>query len=249
MSQLTPLNDHPDDDAHGMPLMSAMSAMNSDTNVEDELAGFNSDREQKAIAMQSAILIAIVAVVASGILFGMKLGKGGAVQATDSTNMAKIDKFLLKTENPDLVDESDALHPRNVEKLLDRSRIVQELTQDFAEKGVPLDQLQKNPFAREIAPEEEAAVVDNSEQEREQRMAELFEEMNRLDLSSIMGSGRRSIAVIGDKFYRIGDKVGPFRLANIAPGKVLLMPTEFERRDTDAPFILRIVEKVDAQRY
>ena len=223
-----------------------MSAMNQDRSIEDDLAEHSSEAEQKRIATQSALLIAIVAVVAGGILFTMKVSTGGQAATASAASMAKIETFLQKAEQPELLSETDPMHPKNLEAMFETSAIVQKIATDYSEKGVEIDELQKNPFAMVGPAKKEAAVADTSEADRTRRLGELRREAEDLDLQSMMGSGSRSVAVIDGKFYRVGDQLGSFKVARMAPGKVLLVPEGIERRQGEAPFVLGIAANVPA---
>ena len=234
---------------HAHEGMQMMSAMNTGAALEDEFAANHGAEEQKRLAAQSAILIAIVAVVAGGILFGMRMFSGDAVQAEDSSSMTKINAFLRKAENPDLVSTDDPLHAKRREDLQRESRILQKITNDFAEKGVPLEQVAKNPFAIAELEKPEVVAVDTSAEDRAMLLAQYRQKAERLDLQSIMGSGRRSVAVIGGSLYQVGDTIDEFRIVRIRPGQVFMLPVGFEMQQGDQPIVLEIAEKIEARRF
>ncbi|MEM1098688.1 MAG: hypothetical protein AAGH92_07860 [Planctomycetota bacterium] len=226
--------------ASSMPLLGALTSDGEDD--LDPLA-YDSAEENKRIATQSAILIAIVALIAGGVLVGMRLTQGGGTDQGASDQLTKIETFIRKAENPDLVDEKDAQNPNNLGSMLaDADTIVSKIATEYPEKAVPLEDVQKNPF--ELAflqqSQDNEAGVDFAERRRQDILKALSNEFGMLQLQSIMGSGRRSVAVIDNEFYRLGQRVGSFRVAGIQAGRVGLIPVDFEMRPGDPRFILEI---------
>lgn len=226
-----------------MPLLGSLAS--DDDGGLDPLA-FDSAEENKRIATQSAILIAIVAVIAGGVLLGMRLTQGGGAEAGATEQLAKIETFIRKAENPDLVDESDAQNPGNLNSMLaDADTIVSKIATEYPEKAVPLEDVQKNPF--ELAfigqTDEGGPAPDFAERRRQDLLKALSNEFGMLELQSIMGSGRRSVAVIDNEFYRLGQRIGSFRIAGIQNGMVGLIPVDFEMRQGDPRFILQIQDQ------
>lgn len=231
------------EDAVTMPLLGALNGTGQD-DVAGELE-FDGADENKRIATQSALLIAIVAVIAGGVLFGMRLTQGGSTAEASTEQLTKIQTFIRKAENPTLVDKSDAQHPDNLRGLFaDTDTIVSKIATEYPEKAVPVDQVQKNPFQLTMfsgASGDTGPSIDRAAQLREQQFAALQNEFRTLELQSIMGSGRRSVAVIDGEIYKVGQRIGSFTVAGIQAGRVGLLPAEIaERQPSDPRFILEI---------
>lgn len=232
-----------DESQHTMPLLGALGGGGgaSASAGDDDLA-FDSADENKRIATQSALLIAIVAVIAGGVLFGMRLTTGGNTVQAATEQLSIVQSFIRKADNPELVDPNDAQHPKNLAGMFaDTDTIVSKIATDYPEKAVPLEEVQKNPFELiYIASADEANPTDFAEKQRIETLRRLEGEFRQLELQSIMGSGRRSVAVIDGEFYRLGARIGSFRVAGIKAGRVGLLPVDFETRPGDPRFILEI---------
>lgn len=225
--------------AQSMPLLGALA---SDDEGLDPLA-YDSAEENKRIATQSAILIAIVAIIAGGVLVGMRLTQGGGADKGDTEQLTKIETFIRKAENPDLVDPKDAQNPSNLGSMIaDADAIVSKIATEYPEKAVRLEDVQKNPFELAFLQRADDGDVpaDFQERQRQDILKALGNEFGMLQLQSIMGSGRRSVAVIDNEFYRLGQRVGSFRVAGIQSGRVGLIPVDFQIRAGDPRFILEI---------
>ncbi|MEM7577577.1 MAG: hypothetical protein AAF328_08885 [Planctomycetota bacterium] len=223
-----------------MPLLGALT--HDDDEGLDPLA-YDSAEENKRIATQSAILIAIVALIAGGVLVGMRLTQGSGADAGSSDQLTKIQTFIRKAENPDLVDDKDAQNPNNLGSMIaDADAIVSKIATDYPEKAVTLEDVQKNPFELSFlqSSTDSDVSVDFAERRRQDILKALSNEFGMLQLQSIMGSGRRSVAVIDNEFYRLGQRVGSFRVAGIQDGRVGLIPVDFDMRRGDPRYILEI---------
>ena len=226
----------------------------NEADVDEFDVGYDSSAEGKQLAQQSALLIGLVVVLAVGMLVGMKLFGHSDTGEAPTTEMASIEDFIRKSQNPDLVASSDPQHPdRLAEMFSDADRIVEKISMSFPEKKVPVSEIAKNPFSRPqvevIAPEPDNNAA---EELRQKQLASLAGEAARLNLQSIMGSGHRSVAVINGDFYRRGQAIGSFRVTGIDNGQVDLEPLSVERRDDDKPFRLSIeseVSRVPMQRF
>ncbi len=223
-----------------MPLLGSLAGDNDEG--LDPLA-YDSAEENKRIATQSAILIAIVALIAGGVLMGMRLTQGGGTEGGSAEQLSKIETFIRKAENPDLVDPKDAQNPGNLSSMIaDADAIVSKIATQYPEKAVTLEDVQKNPFELSFLQRNTGGEVsvDSAERQRQSVLKALTNEFQMLSLQSIMGSGRRSVAVIDNEFYRLGQRIGSFRVAGIQAGRVGLIPVDFEARAGDPRFILEI---------
>ena len=227
-----------DDSQHTMPLMSAING--TDGNADDDALILEEADESRRLAVQSALLIAIVALIAGGVVFGMRLTSGGAAAIAATEELAKIQSFIAKAENPGLVDKNDPQHPDKL-RLMARGAdaLVKQISIDYAEKAVPVDEVAKNPFQL-AGVNSSGPTPDAAAQQRQLELAALRNEFERFDLQSIMGSGARSVAVIDGEFYRVGARIGGFKIAGIQPGRVGLLPADLDPSADDPRFILEI---------
>lgn len=242
--QLQPMDG---DESHGaMPMLSALNG--TESSEEDELLGLDDTAESKRLAVQSALLVAIVVLIAGGVLFGMRFTQGGANAEAATEDLAKIQTFIQKSQNPDLVSKEDPQHPDKLRLMSQGAdQLVQQIATDYAEKAVPIEEVAKNPFAlagqKKVATEVSA---DFLEGQRREQLHMLRSEFDRLNLQSVMGSGARSVAVIDGEFYRRGARLGSFKVAGIQPGRVGLIPVGFEMKPGDPRFILEIQAEASA---
>ncbi|MEM1446004.1 MAG: hypothetical protein AAGF84_08120 [Planctomycetota bacterium] len=231
------------EETHEPQSMPLLGALTSDEDEGLDPLAYDSAEENKRIATQSAILIAIVALIAGGVLVGMRLTQGGGTSGEASEQLTKIETFIRKAENPELVDAKDAQNPNNLGSMIaDADTIVSKIATEYPEKAVPLEDVQKNPFVLAFmqSAEESDIEQESAERRRQDILNALSNEFGLLQLQSIMGSGRRSVAVIDSEFYRLGQRVGSFRIAGIQAGRVGLVPVDFQMRPGDPRFILEI---------
>ncbi len=230
-----------EDAAVSMPLLGALNGTGQD-DVAGELE-FDGADENKRIATQSALLIVIVALIAGGLLFGMRLTQRGNNAQTETEQLTKIQTFIRKAENPGLVDKTDAQHPDNLKGLFaDTDTIVSKIATEYPEKAVDLGDVQKNPFQLAmLGGGDSEPTLDDTERQRAQVFTALDNEFRGFELQSIMGSGRRSVAVIDGEIYRVGQRIGSFTVAGIQAGRVGLLPAIVEdRRPEDPRYILEL---------
>jgi hypothetical protein len=246
-----PSHDETSDDLSPAPTMPLLGNLGQEDQDGVDPSSYDSAEENKRIATQSGILIAIVALIAGGVLMGMRMTAGGGTHADASEQLSKIETFIRKAENPDLVDPNDAQNPGNLGSMIaDADAIVSKIATEYPEKAVPLEQVQKNPFELSFLQQDAGSevAVDYAQRQREEQLRILTREFDKLQLQSIMGSGRRSVAVIDNEFYKVGQRVGSFRVAGIQAGRVGLLPVDLEMRLGDPRFVLEIQAEAGVSR-
>ena len=106
----------------------------------------------------------------------------------------------------------------------DSKKIVALFAQDPSTKQVAPDKVQKNPFEllldRSRTPVVKPA-ADPSEKEHLARISKLRAELNKLTLQSVL-QGPEPMAIISTRVVRIGDRIGPFTVAEIRRSAAVL---------------------------
>ncbi len=162
---------------------------------------------------QSMILITVVAVIAAGSLYAMRLSQDNMAtgQATKDAE-SKIADFLAKR---DLLHSSDPRNPENVEKLLhDTDEIIDSISVGTAIQQVPVEFVKKNPFTILVMPQVSEEL--NPDAVLRKAMKNLQAELSRFELQTVMG-GARNVAIINGDFYQEGDAIGSFTIQSISP--------------------------------
>jgi hypothetical protein len=154
---------------------------------------------------QSTILIVMIALVATGTLYGMHLSQGSAI--TDSEQVvARIEQLIVQTSQWDWEGPGVA------------GQIVPPL--ETVRQQVPLAYVKKNPFSLQQARAVEQApgvVQPTSSRKRQQQIKRWQGEVDRMKLQSVM-SGTDNFAIIDGEFYRKNSLVGSFRIKYIDAG-------------------------------
>ena len=240
--QLDPTNREPAGSAGTLPLLGDFG---SEADVDEFDVGYDSTAEGKQLVQQSALLIGLVTILAVGMLAGMQLFGGSDGGDNAETEIASIEDFIRKSQNPTLVAPDDPQHPDRVAAMFsDADRIVQKISMTFPEKRVQAGEIAQNPFARPELISQEAPDSGAAERRRRERLIALRTEADALNLQSIMGSGERSVAVIDGDFYRTGQALGAFRVGGIDGGRVALVPLDIEMRPTETAFELSIEAEI-----
>ncbi len=174
-------------------------------------------------------------VVAFGVLVGMRMTTSGAEAAAVSPETQQfMADFQSRIANLDKMDPDDPLNPANIKSMFESTAsIVAAIEDDPTVKQVPLDQVQMNPFtpvhAKKVV---EVEIVDNIEAQRSARLRELYGELARVEVQSLVG-GNRARAFIGGDLYKVGDTLGSFTVVSIDNRKVVFDVPDFELRDDE----------------
>lgn len=183
---------------------------------------FDSSFAEKKSSMGGMMLLAMVLLVATGVLLAMRMT--GGVSATDTSLAAaeqKIDAALKKLTGAKPTNtqaqEIDALFK-------DADSIVTIFASDPSQKHVNPDDLQKNPFEMFVTAKPAASKSDTADaidRMKAERLKQIKAELEKLTLQSVL-SGRKSLAVINGKVHNEGDSVGSFTITAINPSGVRL---------------------------
>lgn len=184
---------------------------------------FDSSFAEKKSSMGGMMLLAMVLLVATGVLLAMRMT--GGVAAMDTSIVAaekKIDEALKKLSGQKAADAQ----AQQIDTLFkDADAVVTMFASDPSQKQVTPDDLQKNPFEMFIVAKpgaggnsDTAAAIDKMKAER---LKQIKAELEQLKLQSLL-NGRKSLAVINGKVYNEGDVVGSFTITSISPSGVRL---------------------------
>lgn len=165
---------------------------------------------------QGTLLLVMVALIAGGSLYGMRMvSQAGAHSDVDQKVEAKMEKFLAKVRNPEAMEQGNPLNAQSRQALFaDTDWVVEMLSVDYTEQQVPVQFIQKNPFAMDEPKPTELAKPVNDTSERDALLKQLQAESRKLELQTIMKSGT-PVAVIDGEFYRQGQQVGSFTVSSI----------------------------------
>lgn len=207
-----------DDQPESMSLLGGIAGQDEDAQFAAIDAAASSGTGSK-LWSSSVLLIVLVAAVAGGTLYAMRLTQDDLGGASTTTQVeTKIEMYLVKLTNPSAMAEDDPLQKAQIEALFkDTDEAIRMLAADPAKKQVPVEYVKKNPFALRIVRQTADGPVDDSaaEKERLARMRALEQEVKRLNLQSVSFM-RVPVATINGEFYRRGDVVGSFTIDAIS---------------------------------
>lgn len=185
----------------------------------DDLALLSGEAKRRRLNDGTIVLVGAV-VVAGMVLFGMRwlAGQSGKV-ARDGQVEKQVDEFLAALP-VSVINGSDEAEVK--------TGILRSLTDDRTDSQVPLDAVKKNPF--ESQGQRHEPPPPDPEQTRElvttQKRAELFskgqDKVARMEISSIMGSPGRFVAVLDGNVVQVGDEFKGFTIAAISQFDVTL---------------------------
>jgi len=199
------------------PMSMTLSSIGRGDNLPDDGEFEPASTSDKNLLSHSAILIAVVAVVAIGSLYIMRATQGDLTVSKEAQEVeAKIANTLDRLNMPSLLQSGDPLLADNLNDLLaSTDEVIAIFGHDVREQQVPIEEVKKDPFSLASQQDENSNTnIDNTNQQNDRRHAKLNKELAKLDLQSIM-MGARNIAVIGGEFYKQGDRVGSFTVAEI----------------------------------
>ncbi|MEM8738558.1 MAG: hypothetical protein AAGG38_08790 [Planctomycetota bacterium] len=199
------------------------------------------NQESRRVTQQSIIVGLTVTVIAFGALMAMRVTQKSADASTVSPETQQfMDTLGSKLNNLDKMSDDDTLNPKNIKRLFqDTASIVAAIENDPTEKQVPLTQVQMNPFTP-VYTKKAPAVAEtgpSAEALRKVKLQNLYAELGRVEIKSIVG-GSRPRAFIGGDLYKIGDQIGSFVIRGIDSRKVTFEAEGFELRPGEPRFIL-----------
>jgi hypothetical protein len=219
-----------DDEPRTMSLMSGVAGGGGIG--EPDLAVEDTGRRGGNLLSHSGMIIAIVAVLAAGSLYAMRITQGDLTGSTSRDVEQKIENAIIKLSRPGSMAANDPLRAENRASLFqDTDAILAMFAGDRGDHQVPVEYVQKNPFVLPTT-QQAAGPVDNSMRDRQRRLDALNQELSRLNLQTVM-LGARNVAVINGEFHQPGGTVGSFTIESMDATSVQLI-AEGER------FVLRI---------
>lgn len=212
------------DDDHGKEQSKAISMLSGgDGGFSEGDAPLGMDgagKEGRNVLGQTTLMIVIVAVVAAGSLYAMRLTQKDDTKAgkEDKALVAKLDNWLTKADSGSFAAD-DATNPENIKRLMnDTDEVLRVLNINATEHQVPIEYVQKNPFTFTLdeGDADSGVVYDPAMSDRAaaQRRQQLELALSKYQVGSIM-LGRRNVATINGEFYESGDHLGDFVIERI----------------------------------
>lgn len=193
--------------------MSLMGISRADGLTEAEQLELSSGSGTGNGLSQGVVLIIAIAIVAGGMLFGMRQFQGDLTAGgVNKQAEAKIEEALTKWSMPQTVASDDPLAPASIEALFrETDSIISMLSSDFRQQHVPVEYVKKNPFTLKLA---ETATAAGPTVNKSARVEALKQDLRQFTLQTVM-NGRVPIAVINGEMYRTGQQLGSFTIAKI----------------------------------
>jgi len=170
---------------------------------------------------QGTLLLFIVAVIGAGSLYAMRVTQSDLGSAAVSEDVeARIAQVLARMASPNKADQPIAAQQESLQALFrDTSTIVAMFADDPTQQQIPIEYVQKNPFAIALPGsgkdgKGEVAVVPVRDRSEELRRRALETELSRLELQTVMQS-RNPVAVINGQLVQMGQSIGSFTVTRI----------------------------------
>lgn len=176
---------------------------------------FDAMRSGRNKISQGTLLILLVVVIAAGSIYAMRIGQGDlSAGGVPSEVMTKIEAALARSKPS----PASAGQPTTMRaSFRDTQSIVNMFNADVSNRQVPIEYVQKNPFA--LAGQTPAAELSQDNPADANRLRDLQRklqgEFDRLQLQSVMANARIPVVVIDGQFYKTGQKVGEFTITAI----------------------------------
>lgn len=202
------------DEPASLSLMGGIAKPEGLPEVDFDLDAMKSKRQK--LSQGTVVLIAVVAVAAI-VVYGMRLSMGDLSRTGISSDMMKkIDQALAKA-NPNSASVSSAGVLPVRATFRDTESIVRMFNADVSKSQVPIEYVQRNPFAlaMEISVESSAVSAGADATRQREMLRRLEVEFNSLKLQSVMASARIPVVIIDGQFYKEGQQVGSFTIAKI----------------------------------
>lgn len=167
---------------------------------------------------QGTLIILLVVVIAAGSLYAMRLGQGDLSSNGVSADVMKKIETALARANPTAATGASVQNVSMHASFRDTESIVNMFNTDVTRHQVPLDYVQKNPFA---LPAQQPVTVENTgpnpadATRMREHQAKLEAQSKKLTLQSVMANARIPVVVIDGQFYKTGQQVGPFTITRI----------------------------------
>lgn len=192
-------------------------------------------KAEKKLLNSGTLVMVLVAAVAAGSLYLMRLSFSSSLHENRSTRQvaAKVETWLGKLSHPKKLAKNDPMRPENLKRLFaNTNSIIKMFATDFTGEQVPIKYVKKNPFQLMVNQSNQH----ESDAAKQLAMRQLRSSLAQMQLQSVMG-GPEPVAVINGKLKRAGDRIGQFKIVSIgnlsvrleAEGKI------FELRMNDGP--------------
>jgi hypothetical protein len=182
--------------------------------TETEQAPVDPDAKPRFRVSRSTGVLSLLVVAAVGGLWFMHW-KAGPNEAAAESNAQKTIKNFLGDGKKEVASMKTAL--------ADTERQVAELRQFPAAAQVPLEDLQRNPFAEKAGDAKPTASHSQLENER----AAALKKASTLKLKSIVYSGTNRSCILNNRFCQEGDEVDGFTVERVGQSSVILKNGSF----------------------
>ena len=165
---------------------------------------------------QGTLIILLVVVIAAGSLYAMRLGQGDLSAGGVSAEVMKKIETALARANPTNGASVHIVAMRSAFR--DTDSIVNMFNTDVTRHQIPLEYVQKNPFALptlQVVKTNSASAGTADAARLREHQAKLKAQSQKLELQSVMANGRIPVVVIDGQFYKTGQQVGPFTITRI----------------------------------
>lgn len=167
---------------------------------------------------QGTMIIVLVALIAAGALYGMRLGQSEiGAGGVSSEVMTKIEAALAKTSPQGSA--KAAVHQASMKRSFrDTESIVTMFNTDVTKNQVPIEYVQKNPFALPAQAKVETRLSSDNPGNAlrlKQQQEKLAAEMSKFSLQSVMANARIPVVVIDGEFFKVGQQIGSFTIVKI----------------------------------
>ncbi len=208
-----------DDGASSLSLMGGVAKPEGLPAVDFDLDAMKASRQKIS---QGTLILLLVAAIAGGTLYAMRLSQGELnANAVSTEVMKKIETALARTTagvTPGATSGGTAQVTPVRSTFRDTESIVKVFNADVSKSQVPIEYVQRNPFALAVETTVEATPGKPSTTDAvrlRELQKKLESEFNGLKLQSVMASARIPVVVIDGQFYKEGQQVGSFTITRI----------------------------------
>lgn len=200
------------EEPNALTLMGVMGGAGGDADLD-----LQSMSEGSRLLNRGTMLVLAVVIIAAGALYGMRMSQSDAGTSEEVKSAeAKIDKLMAKKVSVDGA-------------LGDTEVILTVLNDDRTRRQVPIEFTKQNPFLlllEQAKAEGPAKAVKPAEDPEAIRRAELKQkldaEFKKLNIQSVVPTGRTPVAIINNKILKVGQEIGSFTVKDIRNTTVVL---------------------------
>lgn len=167
---------------------------------------------------QGTMIILLVVLIAAGSLYAMRIGQGDLSAGGVPTEvMTKIEAALARN-SPTATAQASVQKASMKAAFRDTESIVSMFNSDITKRQVPIEYVQKNPFALPIQAKSEVALSADNPSDAlriKELQRKLQTEFDKFSLQSVMANARIPVVVIDGEFFKAGQTIGSFTIVKI----------------------------------